>query len=186
MTKSSIRLDQFQNDQFDRGAPRSLEVLWLICQSLFFGPLVPWPSALRAALLRAFGAKIGEGLVIRSGVQMKFPWRFRCGDHVWIGESVRLLNLEVIELGDHVCLSQESFFCTGSHRFGTPGFDLITRPIVVGNHSWVGARAFVGPGVEIGRDCFVTAGSVLSSDLPDSHRARGNPAIAAPLEEKNS
>ena len=161
-----IQLDQFDNRAFDRGAPRWKEVGWWLLRALVFQSSLPWPSALKVAVLRAFGAEVGLGVVIRPRVTIAMPWRLRLGDHVWIGEEVWLLNLAPIEIGSHVCLSQRCFLCTGSHDFSAPGFDLQTAPIRVGDHCWVAAAAFVGPGVSIGRGAMVKACVRLTRDLP--------------------
>lgn len=164
-----IQLDQFDNSDFDRGASRFKEALWLITRSLFFMTSLPLPSSLRSWLLRRFGAVVGEGVVIRSRVNITFPWRVTIGDHVWIAEEVLILSLANVTIGSHVCISQRAFLCTGSHDFAQPTFDLITEPITVNDHSWIAAAAFIGPGVEVPAGTLVKAGSVNSkSTFSDS------------------
>ena len=87
-------LANYTTKDFDRGARRLKEVLWTITKALFFMPSWPWPSRLRASLLRLFGAQVGRGLVIRSRVNITFPWRLCVADHVWIGEETVILSLE--------------------------------------------------------------------------------------------
>ena len=155
-----IDLSLFRNDAFERGAPAWKEAAWWMVRSLCFAPWFPLPSALKVLLLRAFGARIGTGVVIRSRVNITFPWRFRCGDHVWIGDEVLILSLAEVTLGSNVCVSQRAFLCTGSHDFKSPGFDLITAPIEIGDSAWVAAQAFVGPGAVVPPGTMVKAGTV--------------------------
>lgn len=136
------------------------------------------PSRLRVKLLKLFGATIGSRVVIRSGVQITFPWRLTIGDDSWIGEGVHLLNLAEIQIGRNCCLSQNALLCTGSHRFDQQGFDLVTKPIVVRDSSWVAARVFVAPGVTIGPDSMCVAGSVVLKDVAPGCTVVGNPAVA--------
>lgn len=152
------------------------EGLWQFCKVLFFQNPIPLPSALRVSLLRAFGANIGFGVIIRAGVNITFPWRLTVGDHVWIGEEVTILSLAPVRIGSNVCISQKAYLCTGSHDHRLETFDLITRPIVVGSGAWVAALAFLGPGVTIGEGSVVGAGSVVMKDVPAGSRVRGNPA----------
>ena len=160
----------------DRGASAWKEAAWLAVKVVFFLAPLPFPSSWRTALLRAFGAKVGRGCVIREGVDISFPWMLEFGDFVWIGGGVRILSLAQILIGSNSCISQEAFLCTGSHNHRVESFDLITRPIIVGEECWVGARAFVGPGVTIGNNSVVAACAVVVRDLPARSLVAGNPA----------
>ena len=171
-----MRLDLYDNSNFVRGAGRMKETLWILCKCLFFLSPLPWPPVFRNALLRLFGAQIGRNVVIRSGVNISFPWRFVVGDYVWIGEEVSILSLAVVTLGAHVCISQRAFLCTGSHLWRNETFDLQTMPITVEDQVWVAAQAFIGPGVCLGSGSVIAAGTVLMKSIPPNSLARGNPA----------
>jgi putative colanic acid biosynthesis acetyltransferase WcaF len=172
----SINLANFKSG-LDRGAPLWKEAGWLVCRILFFTNPIPLPSRLRVIVLRLFGAKIGRAVVIRGGVQVTFPWRLTVGDATWIGEGVRILNLAEVRIGSNCCVSQNAFLCTGSHRFDRPGFDLVTKPIVVLDSSWVAAQVFIAPGVTIGPDGRCIAGSVVLNDVGAGQTVIGNPAV---------
>ena len=174
---SGLRLDLYDNSDFDRGASRLKEGLWVLCKCVFFLNPFPWASSLRVGLLRLFGARIGAGVVIRSGVNISFPWRFTAGDHVWIGEEVYILSLAPVTLGTHVCISQRAFFCTGSHAWRRETFDLQTRAIEVEDSVWISAQAFIGPGTRIGRNSVIGAGAVVMKTVPNNCVAAGNPAV---------
>jgi putative colanic acid biosynthesis acetyltransferase WcaF len=171
-----IDLSSYSAADFDRGASRVREALWIAASLLFFRAPWPIPSAARRGLLRIFGAKVGRGVVLRSGICITFPWRLTAGDHVWIGENVRILNLAPVSIGSHVCVSQEVFLCTGSHDFNRRNFALKTAPICIQDHSWIAARAFIGPAVTVGRRSLVAAGCVLMRSIPENSRVAGNPA----------
>lgn len=171
-------LSGYSTAGFDRGAPVWKEALWLVVKAAFFLNPWPWPSALRVALLRAFGASVGDGVVIRANVNITFPWRLTFGDHVWIGEEVLIISLAPVVLESNVCISQRAFLCTGSHDFRAPAFDLVTKPITVRSGSWVAAQVFIAPGVEVGAGSMIAAGSVVSQNVPPGMIVRGNPAVA--------
>ena len=171
-----INLSQFNNSSFSRGTPAWKEALWWVVRSLLFAPWFPVPSILKCRALRLFGAKVGRGVVIRSRVNITFPWRFECGDNVWIGEEVYILSLARVTIGSNVCLSQRAFLCTGSHDFRKETFDLVQKPITVGDGCWIAAGAFVGPGVNIGGGSVVAAGAVVVNDVAVGTLVGGNPA----------
>ena len=95
-------------------------------------------------------------------MNITFPWRLKIGDHVWVGEEALILTLAQVTIGDHCCISQRAFVCSGSHDFNKTGFDLITEPITVGDSSWIAACAFVGPGAELEPGTLVKVNSVVS------------------------
>ena len=171
-----IDLSRYSIAWFDRGAPRWKETAWFFVKCLVFQTPWPWPSQVRVALLRAFGAQIGSGVVVRGNVNVTFPWRLSIGDHVWIGEEVTILSLAAVRIESNVCISQRAFLCTGSHDFRAPTFDLRTKPITLREGCWVAAQAFVAPGVEIGEGSMVSAGSVVLENVPPRVIVRGNPA----------
>ncbi|HKI69019.1 MAG TPA: WcaF family extracellular polysaccharide biosynthesis acetyltransferase [Verrucomicrobiae bacterium] len=172
----AVDLSRYSSAGFDRGAGKLREAVWLVV-SLFLFQMCPFSfSALKRSVLRAFGARIGKNVVIKSQVKITFPWKLTVGDHVWLGEQCWLLNLERIIIGSHVCISQRAFLCTGSHNYKLSTFDLITMPINVEDGAWIGAGAWVGPGVTVGTHAVLTAGSVASKNLEPYGIYRGNPA----------
>ena len=171
-----MQLKGYTTGAFERGAPRWKEMLWVAVKCVFFQTPWPWPSALRVALLRAFGARVGTDVTIRSQVNITFPWRLSVGDHVWFGEEVVVLSLAPVTIESHVCISQRAFLCTGSHDFRSEMFELIVKPITVRERSWIAAEVFIAPGVEIGAGSMVAAGSVVVENVPSKSLVRGNPA----------
>ncbi|HEY2329061.1 MAG TPA: WcaF family extracellular polysaccharide biosynthesis acetyltransferase [Verrucomicrobiae bacterium] len=172
-----VDLSNYTPGTFDRGAGVVKEGLWLVV-GLFLFRLCPFSfSALKCSVLRMFGAKIGRNVTIKPQVKITFPWKLAVGDHVWLGEECWLFNLERIVIGSHVCISQRAFLCTGSHNYKLAAFDLITQPITLEDGAWVGASAWVGPGVTIKSQAVLTAGSVTSKNLEAGGIYRGNPAV---------
>ena len=174
MTDPAQRLDLFANPEFDRGASKPTELLWMLVQAWLFGSWLPG-SGWRGRLLRAFGARIGKGGVIKPHVTVKFPWRLEIGDHAWIGEHVWIDNLGEVTIGAQSCLSQGAYLCTGSHDWTDPRFGLIVKPIAIGRGCWVGARATLAPGAKM-EDGAVLAMAALGSGLlagATIHRADG-------------
>lgn len=159
-----MRLDQFTPGGFDRGASRATESAWLALGGVLVASRLPG-SGWRARLLRAFGAQIGTGVVLKPGVRVKFPWRLSVGDHAWIGEDAWIDNLAQVSIGSNACISQGAYLCTGSHDWSSPTFDLIVKPITIGDAAWVAAKSTVGPGVTVGEGAVLGLGSTTSKDI---------------------
>ena len=171
-----MKLEMYDNSDFDRGAPRWKRGLWVIVRCFFFQNPCPWGSAFRSALLRAFGAKIGKGVGIGSNVNISFPWRLVVGDHVWIGDDVGILSLAQVTIESNVCVARRSSLCTGSHDVRREDFKLKVAPILIRTGSWIAIGSLILPGVTIGEGAVVSAASVVLKDVPANCLVRGNPA----------
>jgi putative colanic acid biosynthesis acetyltransferase WcaF len=172
-----VDLSQYSPGTFDRGAGKIREALWLVVSLVLFR-LCPFSlSAIKTAALRFFGAKVGKNVTIKPQVKITFPWKLSIGDHVWLGEECWLLNLERITIGNHVCISQRAFLCTGNHNHKSQRFDLMVSPIILEEGSWIGAGAWVGPGVTAFTHSILSAGSVATRDLLPYGIYQGNPAV---------
>src|SRR6266480_4547747 len=155
-----VDLSRFDNSWYNPGRGFIVRLLWHATNALFLqNPLNP-SSGLKALLLRLFGAKIGRGVVVKPGVNVKYPWNIEVGDYSWIGENAWLDSLAPIRIGRNACVSQGVYFCTGNHDWSDPAFGLIVKPIIVEDGAWVGARATVLPGVTVASHSIIAAGSV--------------------------
>jgi len=173
----SVDLSSYSVRDFDRGAGKLREALWLLISLMLFRVCPFSLSPIKRVVLRMFGATIGRNVTIKPQVKITFPWKLVIGDHVWLGEECWLLNLERIVIGNNICISQRAFLCTGSHDYKSPTFDLIVKPIFLEDGCWIGAGSWVGPGVKAGSHSVLAAGSVASKEMQAWTIYRGNPAM---------
>jgi putative colanic acid biosynthesis acetyltransferase WcaF len=173
---SCVDLTAYDNARYEPGRGYFVRALWFLAGSPLVRSRVNPFSNLKAAILRLFGARIGNQVVLKPGLHVKYPWRLRVGDNCWIGEDAWLDNLGNITLADHVCISQGAYLCTGNHSWTDPAFRLIVKDIHLLGGSWVGARAVICPGVTLGAGAVASAGSVVTRDIPDFQVHAGNPA----------
>jgi putative colanic acid biosynthesis acetyltransferase WcaF len=123
-------------------------------------------SRLRRAVLVAFGARIGTGVILRPRLRVRFPWKLDIGDRSWIGEDVWLHNQDQLTVGADAVISQGTFVTTGSHAHRRD-MALITKPVVIEDGAWVTARCVILGGSRIGVSALVTPGTVVNGDVPD-------------------
>ncbi|WP_245982745.1 putative colanic acid biosynthesis acetyltransferase [Trinickia fusca] len=153
---------------------RLIEALWFLVEACVIdNKLVP-SSAVRVALLRVFGARIGTGCRFVHPVRVKAPWNLEVGDHCWFGVDVWIYNQALIRIGSHVCISQGTFLTAGSHDMRTT-MDLHVAPIVIEDGAWISSKCVVQMGVTIGRSAVVTPLSVVHRSLAPEGVYGGNP-----------
>ena len=171
-----VDLSKYNNSFYDPGRSYVICVVWYLINVLFFqNPLNP-SSNLKIFLLRLFGANIGQGVTIKPSVIIKYPWKIIIGDNSWIGEGVWLDSLDLVNIGNNVCISQGAYLCTGNHDYTDKAFSLIVKPIKVEDGAWIGAKSIILPGLTIGSHTIVSAGSVVSKNTEPYTIYRGNPA----------
>ncbi len=172
-----IHLDTYDNSWYSPGGSFLKRAGWFFLgQPLLRSALIP-SSSFRVHLLRAFGARIGNGVVIKPSVLVKYPWHLVIGDHCWIGEHCWIDNLTTVRIGSNVCLSQGAYLCTGNHDWSDPGFGLMIAPIQLNDGSWAGAKCILTPGCVLGEGAVVAAGAVVTGSVPDYQIYAGNPAV---------
>jgi putative colanic acid biosynthesis acetyltransferase WcaF len=150
--------------------------LWAVCELLFVSSAWQVSSRLRVAVLRAFGAEIGNGVIMRPRIRVRFPWKLHIGNNSWIGEGVWFHNQDHIAIANDVVISQETFLTTGSHRHRRD-MALITRPIRIDAGAWITSRCMVLGGAHVGTSALVQPMSVVTAgSIPPGEVWGGNPA----------
>jgi len=170
------RLDQYNNSWYKPGRNRFIRVLWFFVNAFFFQSCLVPVSTLKVFLLKAFGATVGEGVIIKPSVNIKYPWYLEIGNHTWIGEKVWIDNLAKVKIGNHVCLSQGAMLLTGNHNYKKETFDLIVEEIVLEDGVWIGAKSLVCPGVVCYSHSVLSAQSVATMNLDPFFIYSGTPA----------
>ena len=171
-----ISLDNYNNSYYVPGNRLKILIWYFFNILILKNKFLPF-SKPRIIIMRLFGAKIGKGVIIKPGVNVKYPWKLQIGDHSWIGENVWIDNLENVKIGSHVCLSQGSMLLCGNHNYKKQSFDLIVKPITIHDGAWVCAKSVVCLGVIMKSHSILSVGSVASKDLNAYGIYRGNPAI---------
>jgi putative colanic acid biosynthesis acetyltransferase WcaF len=169
------QLSSFTNTWYKPGKNVFIRMIWYCVNTVFFKSSFPF-SFCKIFLLRVFGAKVGKGVVIKPCINIKYPWRLKIGNHVWIGEEVWIDNLADVIIEDNACVSQGAMLLCGNHNYSKATFDLIVAPIWLKHGSWIGAKSIVCPGVTVGSHAVLTVGSVATHDLKEYAVYQGNPS----------
>ena len=139
--------------------------IWYFIKILIFNTPFPLPYILKNNILRIFGAKIGNQVIIKPRVNIHMPWNLKIGNFSWVGEEVNIINFEKVEIGSNVCISQQVFICSGSHDFRNHDFIYKHSPIIIRDGVWLQARVFVAPGTFIEDEVVVYPNSLAKGTL---------------------
>ena len=112
---------------------------------------------------------------VHQRARIEIPWNLTLHDRACLGDRANAYSLGPIEIHEGATVAQEVYLSTGSHDFSSPNIPLVTAKITVGPDVFIGARAFVMPGVTIGARSIIGACSVVTRDVPENSIAVGNP-----------
>ena len=177
---SSERLQTVKEDQARYGSPwgmndRLMRVLWEFAWTVLCSwtpkPLNPW----RLFWLRTFGGKVHGTPFVHQRARIAMPWNLTLHDRACLGDRANAYSLGEIEIGAGATVAQEVYLSTGSHDFTQSGLPLVTGKITIGEEAFLGARAFVMPGITIGAGSVIGACAVVTKDVPPGVFAAGNP-----------
>lgn len=129
------------------------------------------------------GIPIGIGSGIHMGCYLWFyglrqvrSGGLRIGDHTWINRDCLLDARDRLVIGSNVSISPEVAILTTQHNADDPDFALVSKPVTIEDHVWIGTRAMIMPGVRLGRGCVVAAGAVVTRHVPPMEIVAGVPA----------
>lgn len=143
----------------------------------------------RNAIARQMFGRVGRVLRIEP------PLQFAYGSNIFIGENFFAnVNLTIIDdtrvtIGDNVLIGANVCLCTTGHPIDPPlrvTGKLYAFPVEIGDGVWIGNGAIINPGIRIGRNSVIGAGSVVTKDVPPDVVAVGNPCrVLRPIGEQD-
>lgn len=161
------------------GSIKIKRVVWNITAAFLFRPFItPVFRKWRIALLRMFGAKVEWDANVYASVKIWAPWMLQMGHRACLGPEVICYNQDWVVLEDEAVVSQYTYLCTAGHdvnMMNTADKSLITAPIILKSKSWIGARSFIGMGVEIGEGAVVGATASVYKSVEPWSVVGGNP-----------
>lgn len=127
-------------------------------------------------MLRSFGAKIDWTASVHPKAKIEYPWNLTMGPLSSIGEKSWIYAMAPITIGSKTCIGKESYLITGSHNISSNSFELITKPITIGDGCWITTGVTVLQGVTIGDYSVVAANSTVTKSVEPWSVVGGNPA----------
>lgn len=137
------------------------------------------PAAAQRDLLLERLAAVGEGAVIRPPFHCDYGFNIRLGAGVFLNFNCVILDVVAVTIGDRTQIGPGVQILAADHprdaAVRARGLEF-GRPVRIGRNVWIGGGAIILPGVTIGDDALIGAGSVVTRDVPAGATAVGNPA----------
>jgi acetyltransferase-like isoleucine patch superfamily enzyme len=142
-------------------------------------------GVLRTRMYRLIGMRIGAGSSIAGNIEFVgglpgFYQKIRIGSGANIANRVTISLDAEVRMGNNVSLGPYVRIYTGTHAIGPGsnrrGPEVLAKPVVIEDGSWIGLGAIILPGVTIGHGSIVAAGAVVDEDVPPDSYVAGNPA----------
>ncbi len=111
---------------------------------------------------------IGIKLSVESGtlIAARENSRLFIGDSVYVNRNCTIVAREQIVLENGVTIGPNCCIYDHDHDMKYRG-KFVSKPIVIGENSWIGAGCIILKGVTIGRECVIAAGTIVTKDVPD-------------------
>lgn len=150
------------------------------CKDLcfFYNQLKPSLVSEQQKTIRQIFGKTGSRFYITSPFWCDYGYNIEIGENFYTNHNCIILDGAKVTFGDNVFIAPNCTFSTAGHPLDSQqrnqGLEY-AYPITVGDNVWIGASVTVLPGVTIGSNTVIGAGSVVNRDIPDGVVAVGNP-----------
>ncbi len=152
--------------------------------------LRPSQVAEREAVIRRLLGRTGKNVSIVSPFFCDYGYNIEIGENFFMNMNCVILDGAKVTFGDNVFVAPGCGFYTAGHPLDAEkrnaGLEY-ALPIRIGNNVWIGAQVCVLPGVTIGDNSVIGAGSVVTKDIPSGVLAAGNPCrVIRPITEADA
>lgn len=143
-----------------------------------YNDLRPKNMAARDGLIRRILGEVKGDVLVEQPFYCDYGYNISVGRNFYANFNLVILDEAKVTFGDNVFIAPNCGFYTAGHPVDAvernKGLEY-ARPISVGDNVWIGAHVCVLPGVTIGENCVIGAGSVVVRDIPAGSIAVGNP-----------
>lgn len=143
-----------------------------------FNMLPPSERDRAPGLLKNLLGKTGEEIFIEAPFHCDYGWNIEVGENFFANFGLTILDVGKVVIGDNAQIAPNVSIYTAGHPLHpdsrNSGYEY-GIPITIGDNVWLGGNCVILPGVTIGNNVVIGAGSVVSRDIPDNVVAVGNP-----------
>lgn len=132
----------------------------------------------RGEILKKILPHLGDNAIVTSPFYCDYGYNITIGKSFYSNRNLNILDGGKVTIGDNVFIAPNCCITTAGHALDTEkrnkGLE-VGLPITIGDNVWIGANVCILPGVTIGSDTVIGAGSVVTHDIPSGVIAVGNP-----------
>ncbi|KQY94741.1 acetyltransferase [Paenibacillus sp. Root52] len=134
---------------------------------------------IRVKMLKEMLGSTGDFLYMEPNIHFDYGYNIHVGNHFYTNFNCTILDVCEVRIGDHCLMGPDVHIYTATHpldpiqRAAGPEYG---KPVTIGNNVWIGGRAIINPGVNIGHNVVIASGAVVTKDVPDNVVVGGNPA----------
>lgn len=136
-----------------------------------------FPShTLRNAIYKLAGVKLGRGSTLHMWARFYQPINIEIGEDTIIGDHAFLDGRASLKIGSHVDIASQVMIYNSEHDVHSADFHAVEMPVVIQDYVFIGPRAIIMPGVNIGKGAVIAGGAVVTKDVADFSIVGGVPA----------
>lgn len=132
----------------------------------------------RVNTIKKLFGKCGINPYIEPNFYCDYGYNIEIGNHFYANHNLVILDCSKVKIGDNVLLGPNCGIYTAAHPLNSnernTGLEL-AKPVTIGNNVWIGGNTCIMPGINIGNNTVIGAGSVVTKDIPSNVVAVGNP-----------
>ncbi len=174
--KEKMLLGEIYNANYDEELIKERQIVKDLCYE--YNKIKPSSMNERKEKIKSILGKTKDNFLIEQPFVCDYGYNIEIGENFYANHNLVILDANKVKFGDNVFIAPNCGFYTAGHPINADmrkeGLEY-AKPIEIGNDVWIGGNVVVLPGVKIGNNVVIGAGSIVNKDIPSNSVAVGNP-----------